>query len=236
MCGRYATFGPVSVSRHAREVLEHMEVDIISEINQREPQYNIAPTQKAPVLVHGEGGYHVRAYRWGLVPSWAKDLSIGARMINARVEGLLGVTEKPSRAFIGALKKRRCLVPAIGYFEWKGVSPNKQPYFIHDPAGHLLMFAGLWEGWRESRDAEVVHTYTIITGEPGKISGDIHDRQPVILPPDLWEVWMEGPPEEAPAVLAAAPEADLIYHPVPKAVGNPRNKGPELVEPIRESP
>lgn len=100
------------------------------------------------------------------------------------------------------------------------------------PAGDLLMFAGLWEGWRESPDVEWVHTYTVITGEPGKVSGDIHDRQPVILPPDLWEVWAEGTPADAQGVLAAVPEADLVYHPVPKAVGSPRNKGPELVEPV----
>jgi len=227
MCGRYATFGPVSVSRHAREAMEQMEVDIISEINQREPQYNIAPTQKAPVLVHGEAGYHVRAYRWGLVPHWSKDLKFGAKTINARADT---VATKPS--FREAFKKRRCLVPASGYFEWKGVSPNKQPYFIHDPAGDLLMFAGLWDCWRESPEAEWVHTYTVITGEPGKVSGDIHDRQPVILPPDLWEVWAEGTPADAQSVLAVVPEVDLVYHPVPKAVGNPRSQGPELVEPI----
>jgi putative SOS response-associated peptidase YedK len=227
MCGRYATFGPVSVSRQAREVLEEMELDIISEINQREPQYNIAPTQKAPVIVHGEGGYHVRAYRWGLVPRWSKDLKFGAKTINARADT---VATKPS--FREAFKKRRCLVPANGYFEWKGESPNKQPYFIHDPAGDLLMFAGLWEGWRECPDAEWVHTYTVITGEPGKVSGDIHDRQPVILPPDLWAVWCEATPADAEGVLAAVPEVDLVYYPVPKAVGCPKNKGPELVAPI----
>ena len=139
---------------------------------------------------------------------------------------------KPS--FRNAFKKRRCLVPASGYFEWKGESPNKQPYFIHDPAGELLMFAGLWEGWRPSQDDEWTHTFTIITGEPGKVSGDIHDRQPVILPPDLWEVWMDGAPEDASATLAQAPEAHLVYYPVPKAVGSPKNNGPELVQPTSD--
>ncbi len=227
MCGRYATFGPVSVSRHEREALAQIELDIISELNQREPQYNIAPTQRAPVVVYGEGGYHVRDYRWGLVPHWAPDMKFGAKTINARADT---VASKPS--FREAFKKRRCLVPASGYFEWKGQSPNKQPYFIRDPAGHLLMFAGLWEGWRESPEAEWVHTFTVITGEPGKVSGDIHDRQPVILPPDLWAVWCEASPSDAAGVLAKVPEADLVYHPVPKAVGSPKNKGSELVEPI----
>jgi len=227
MCGRYATFGPVSVSRHEREVLEQIELDIISEINQREPKYNIAPTQRAPVVVYGEGGYHVRDYRWGLVPHWSKDLKFGAKTINARADT---VASKPS--FREAFKKRRCLVPASGYYEWKGQSPNKQPYFIHDPAGHLLMFAGLWEGWRESPEAEWVHTFTVITGEPGKVSGDIHDRQPVILPADLWAAWCEAPPADAAGILDKVPEADLVYYPVSKAVGSPKNKGSELVEPI----
>jgi len=94
------------------------------------------------------------------------------------------------------------------------------------------MFAGLWEGWRPAEGEELLRTFTIITGEPGKVSGDIHDRQPVILPPDLWAVWVEGTPEEAVATLAATPEAELVYHPVSKAVGSPRNKGRELVEPV----
>jgi len=101
----------------------------------------------------------------GLVPSWAKDLKLGVKTINARAET---VVTKPS--FRNAFKKRRSLVPASGYFEWKGVSPNKQPYFIHDPAGDLLMFAGLWEGWRPPQDEEWMHTFTIITGEPSKFS------------------------------------------------------------------
>jgi putative SOS response-associated peptidase YedK len=227
MCGRYATFGPVSVSRQAREALEELELDIISEINQREDQFNIAPTQKALVVASGEKGYKAEMLRWGLIPSWAKDAKIGAKTINARAET---VAEKPS--FRTAFKKRRCLVPASGYFEWKGEAGSKQPYFIHDPVGHLLMFAGLWEAWRPSEAEEWLRTFAIITGEPGKVSGDIHDRQPVILPPDLWEVWMTGAPDEASATLAAAPEVELVYHPVTKAVGSPKNKGAEMVEPI----
>jgi putative SOS response-associated peptidase YedK len=229
MCGRYATFGPVSLSREAKDVLGQLELDIVSEINQRDDQFNIAPTQKALVMASGEHGYAVKPYQWGLIPSWAKDPKIGWRMINARAEGLI---EGTTKAYAGAFKKRRCLVPASGYFEWKGEAGAKQPYFIHDPAGHLLMFAGLWEAWRPSPDDEWVRTFTIVTGEPGKVSGDIHDRQPVIVPPDLWAVWCDGMPEEAVAALGVIPEADLAYHPVPKAVGSPRNKGPELVEPI----
>jgi len=227
MCGRYATFGPVSLSREAKTVLDQLELDIVSEINQRDDQFNIAPTQKALVIASGEHGYEIKPLRWGLVPSWAKDEKFGAKAINARAET---VATKP--AFRAAFKKRRCLVPASGYFEWRVEDGGKQPYFIHDPAGDLLMFAGLWEAWRPADGSEPIKTFTIITGEPGKVSGDIHARQPVILPPDLWAVWCDGMPDEASATLVAAPEAELVYHPVPKAVGSPRNKGPELVEPI----
>jgi putative SOS response-associated peptidase YedK len=227
MCGRYATFGPVSVSREAREALDELELDIISEINQREDQFNIAPTQRALVVVHEQRGYVVEAFRWGLVPSWAKDEKIGAKTINARADTL---AERP--AFRNAFRKHRCLVPASGFFEWKGEPGSKQPYFIHDPGGQLMMFAGLWETWRPEVAANWMRSFTIVTGEPGKVSGDIHDRQPVILPPDLWQLWLSGSPDDARAVLAAIPDAPLAYHPVPKAVGSPRNNSPELVEPI----
>jgi putative SOS response-associated peptidase YedK len=113
-----------------------------SALNQREPQFNIAPTQKAPILAHADNGYTIKATRWGLVPPWAKDEKIGSNLINARVET---AADKPS--FRAAFGKRRCLLPASGYFEWKGEAGHKQPYFIHAPEGHALMFAGLWEGW-----------------------------------------------------------------------------------------
>ena len=227
MCGRYATFGPVSVSREAREVLDELELDIISEINQREPQYNIAPTDRALIVVHGDGQYHVKLYQWGLVPSWSKDSKAGRKLRNARADT---VATMPS--YRAAFRKRRCLVPASGYFEWTGVEGQKQPWFIHDPEGQLMMFAGLWEGWRASPEADWLHTFTILTGEPGKVSGDLHDREPVILPPDLWEVWVEGTADEAGAVLAAVPEAALAYHPVSKAMNSPSFKSVAAVEAI----
>jgi putative SOS response-associated peptidase YedK len=230
MCGRYALYGPVSVSRQAKAVFDQMGLDLASAINQRDDQFNIAPTQTAPVLAKGADGYDVKGLRWGLVPTWAKDLAIGSHGINAKMET---VTEKPM--FRTAFKKRRCLVPASGYFEWKKLdAKNKQPYFIHDPAGDVLMFAGLWEAWKPPGDesAEWVKTFVIITGEPGKVSGDIHDRQPVILQPDSWVDWLTEGPDVALDILAKAPEAELAYYPVPRAVGSVKNKGPELVERI----
>ncbi len=143
MCGRYATFGPVSLSREAKTVLDQLELDVVSEINQREDLFNIAPTQKALVMASGDQGYEIKPLRWGLIPIWAKDAKIGAKTINARAET---VATKP--AFRAAFKKRRCLVPASGYFEWRVKEGGKQPYFIRDQVGDLLMFAGLWEAWR----------------------------------------------------------------------------------------
>lgn len=227
MCGRYATFGPVSLSREARDVLAELELDLVSEINQRDDQFNIAPTQRAPAVLRDDDGFRFEMLRWGLIPSWAKDTKIGAKTINARAET---VETKP--AFRAAFKRRRCLVPASGYYEWTGTPGSKQPYFIHDPAGELMMFAGLWESWRAADNDAPLRTFTVITGEPGKVSGDIHDRQPVILPPDLWEVWMSGTADEAHATLQVVPQASLVYHPVAKAVSSPRNNSPELIEPV----
>ena len=227
MCGRYAMYGPIVITREMQDVLDAWHLDLESEINQREDRFNIAPTMKVPVVAVHDDQTTVEAMRWGLVPSWAKDLKIGAKTINARADT---VQTKPS--FRTAFKKRRCLVPASGYFEWKGESPHKQPFFIKHPQDHLMLFAGLWEGWKAPDAEEWLHTFTIITGEPGKVSGDIHDRQPVILQPDAWDIWLNAEPQDAKKILDAAPEAALSYFPVPKAVGSPKNQGAELVEPI----
>jgi putative SOS response-associated peptidase YedK len=137
--------------------------------------------------------------------------------------------------FRDAFKRRRCLVPARGYFEWKGEAKAKQPYFIHSPHAQLLPFAGLWESWRESKEAEPLYTYTIVTGPPGIVSGDIHDRAPVILAPDIWDDWLRAEPDQAADLLSSAKEPTLAYHPVPMAVGSPKNDTAELVEPIQAS-
>jgi putative SOS response-associated peptidase YedK len=122
-------------------------------------------------------------------------------------------------------------VPASGYFEWKPEGTTKQPYFIHDPEGELLMFAGLWESWRETKDAEPLRTFTSVTGSPRLVSGDIHDHAPVMLAEGVWDAWLTGGPADAINVLKAAFEPCLTYYPVPKAVGSPKNDAPNLVEP-----
>lgn len=222
-------YGPVSLSREAKAAADALDLDLERDLNHREPQYNIAPTQIAPVVAKVDGMLDVQGLRWGLVPSWAASVRIGAKAINARAET---VETKPM--FRAAFKTRRCLVPASGYYEWTGSAGAKQPYWIHAPAGELLMFAGLWELWQDNGAAQWLRTYTVITGDPGRVSGDIHDRQPVILPPNSWADWLNGDPQVARETLAQAigNDAALTYYPVTKAVGNPRNRGPELVQPV----
>ncbi len=210
-----------------QDVLDVWHLDLESELNQREDRFNIAPTMKSPVIALLDEKPKVEVMRWGLVPSWSKDLKIGAKTINARAET---VQTKP--AFRSAFKTRRCLVPASGYFEWQGETPHKQPYFIKAPDSRLLLFAGLWESWKPQDAEEWMHTYTVITGLPGKVSGNIHDRQPVILQPDAWDAWLCVGPNDARKLLDDTPEAELGYYPVSKAVGTPRNQDAELVEPI----
>lgn len=224
------------------------------------PSWNLAPTHPAYVVLEryetpetesGPAGPPVlqrqlRTLRWGLIPSWAKERSIGARMINARSET---VTEKPS--FRTAARKRRCLVPAAGYYEWQkletGSRPRKQPYFLHGgeldtaPGSEpLLAFAGLYEAWRdptlpEDHPDPWLRTFTILTRPATDALGHIHDRSPVLVPPELHGDWLD--PElteraEVESLLAAIPEPHLSPRPVSPAVGNVGNNGAHLIEPI----
>jgi len=148
-------------------------------------RYNIAPTQ--PVLVvHEQGARMVEPMRWGLVPSWSRDPEIGARLVNARAET---IAEKPS--FRTALKRRRCLIPADGFYEWTGSGKERNPMFIHRRDDALFAFAGLWEEW-ESPDGSPLHTCTIITTTPNRLIAPIHDRMPVILPREHENTWLDS--------------------------------------------
>jgi putative SOS response-associated peptidase YedK len=232
MCGRYALYGPISRHRKNRPIDELPEwyPGLVDAINARPMRFNVAPTDVMPIVgTSREGAITIKELRWGLVPYWAKDPKVGgAKAINARAET---VDEKPM--FREAFKRRRCLVPASGYFEWKPEGSTKQPYFIHDGDAELLMFAGLWESWRETKESDALYTYTIVTGPPGLVSGDIHDRAPVILEEGVWDAWLSGEPADAADVLKAAQEPRLTYYPVPKAVGSPKNDAPNLVEPAQ---
>ena len=187
-------------------------------------RFNIAPTQEAPVVrVNAEGARELALLRWGLVPSWAKDLGVGNKMINARGES---VAEKP--AFREALRKRRCLVPATGFFEWEGPPGRKQPFAITVPAVPVFAFAGLWESWRPA-GGEPVQTFTIVTTDANEAVAAIHDRMPVILAPDEADQWLGGDVDQARALLRPF-AGDVRLRAVTRRMSDPRAEGPECLD------
>ncbi len=227
MCGRYANF------LDEQDVLDEFAIAVVAEdARLLPPSWNIGPMQRAPIVTLTPAGAdqaaprerRLIAARWGLVPTWAKDPSIGAKMFNARSET---VAQKPS--FRSAFAKRRCLVPASGYYEWQARPEGKQPHFIR-PADHApLAFAGLWETRGEGD--ERTFTFSILTTAARGDMATIHDRQPVMLRPEERDAWLDhdATPDELMDVIAA-PAPDLETTPVGRAVGNIRNDGPELVE------
>ncbi|HEX3050142.1 MAG TPA: SOS response-associated peptidase [Aggregatilineaceae bacterium] len=194
------------------------------------PRYNIAPTQPVATVVNNphSGENELVIMRWGLVPSWAKDLSIGNQMINARYET---AAEKP--AFRSALSRRRCLVIADGFYEWKkDGADGKMPMYIalqgHPPFG----FAGLWERWTEPASGEVISTCTILTGEPNELIAPIHNRMAIIVPRDDYEEWLDPAQtdaKQAAALLRPYPAGGMMVYPVSKRVNSPSYDGPELI-------
>jgi putative SOS response-associated peptidase YedK len=226
MCGRFVAASPPD------QIARYFDAEAPEAA--LEPSYNVAPTNDVYAVLEDGSTRRVEALHWGLVPRWAKDLSIGNRMINARAETL---AEKS--AYKGAFQKRRCIIPADGFYEWraKAGQKKKQPYFIHRSDGEPLALAGLWEIWKNpnSSEDEEVHSCTIITGEPNEKVREIHDRMPVILPPKAWDRWLD-PQEQDLAVLGRllvpAPASLLDLHPVSTEVNNVRNKGPHLVDKV----
>ncbi len=177
MCGRFVVFSDIE------QLQQYFPIDkALSEVT---PNYNVAPTRKVLAIVRQEGLDLLEKLHWGLVPHWARDISTGYKMINARVES---VSSKPS--FRDAFKKRRCLILADGFYEWKGEKGQKQPFFITLPNERPFAFAGLRETWRDKDNQEDSYrSCTIITREASEILKDIHDRMPAILPPDTYEAW-----------------------------------------------
>jgi putative SOS response-associated peptidase YedK len=193
------------------------------------PRYNIAPTHGAPVLLRQDDGLALDVFRWGLIPSWAKDPAIGNKMINARAET---VVEKPS--YRAAFARRRCLIPASGFYEWQktGAKGPKIPHWIHPALGGMVTLAGLWEFWRAGPDAPPVHTFTILTTTPSRDVEHLHDRMPVIVSGDDRERWLDpaSKTDDLAALLRPAPEGTLRAHAVSTAVNRPSYDGPELIE------
>jgi putative SOS response-associated peptidase YedK len=225
MCGRF------SLRARAADLAE--EFDLI-DVPPLEPRFNIAPTQNvAAIRSAPPGSWPIRQLawlRWGLIPSWAKDPAIGNRTINARAET---VAEKP--AFRAAFQRRRCLVAADGFYEWQKSGKRKQPYFIHLIDDRPFAFAGLWESW-EGPDHSAVESCTLLTTEANDLMRPIHDRMPVIIPPDAYSLWLD-PEQRDPAKLAhlLKPYAGekLAVHPVGSTVNDASHDDPLCVAPIQ---
>jgi putative SOS response-associated peptidase YedK len=194
------------------------------------PRYNIAPSQPVAVIPNTRGNT-VTMYKWGLIPSWAKDPAIGDRMINARAESL---AEKPS--FRNAYRRRRCLILADGFYEWKQTPgmKSKQPMYIQLKDHHPFAFAGLWELWK-ANDGSEIHSCTIITTQPNSLMEPIHNRMPVILPPDAYCEWLiseDRQPAQLNNLLVPYPATEMIAFPVSRMVNSPDNENAELIVPV----
>ncbi|MFQ5433740.1 MAG: SOS response-associated peptidase [Anaerolineae bacterium] len=193
------------------------------------PRYNIAPTQPVTAVRLGQTGEGELTWlTWGLVPSWAKEPKMGSRLINARSET---VAEKPS--FRAAFKRRRCLIPASGFYEWQKVNGRKQPMFIQAEDGRPLAFAGLWEFW-QSGDGSVIESCTILTTRPNELMAPIHNRMPVIIAADDFDDWLHpGPnPEMGLHLLRPYPAEKMTAYPVSTHVNSPRNDDAVCIEPL----
>ena len=222
MCGRFVGF------RSLEELKEIYPIDRAA--CEVVANYNVAPSQEVLVLVKYAGENWLDRFHWGLVPFWAKDISIGNRMINARSES---IAEKPS--FRNAFKKRRCLILADGFYEWKGEKGHKQPMFITLPDKKPFAFAGLWESWNNKDTEEAVYkSCTIITTRASESIRDIHHRMPVILKAAVYEHWLEPANQnitELEGILKDDICTEFISYSVSKQVNSTRNNDPSCVEP-----
>ncbi|MFB2935990.1 SOS response-associated peptidase [Aerosakkonemataceae cyanobacterium BLCC-F154] len=218
MCGRY------SFTQLAETIADKFQVKEVSPLS---PRYNIAPTQQvATIFVNSETlERQFKMLRWGLIPSWAKDAKMGAKLINARAET---VAEKP--AFRASFKKRRCLILADGFYEWHTENGKKQPFYFRLENGEPFAFAGLWSHW-EKGEGEPVETCTIITTEANELMSSIHDRMPVIIDSQDYEKWLD-PERGKTELLQPYPSEKMIFYPVSTEVNNPKNDRPECIQPI----
>lgn len=208
MCGRFVLIAS------EQQIIEHFSLRRLANY---QPDYNIPPGQKILNIVQLEDGSNKAAYlHWGLIPSWSKDRGIGNRLINARAETL---TEKPS--FRSACRKRRCLIPATGFYEWQRTESGKHPYHIHYPDNHLFAFAGLWEHWEN--ETETIYSCAIVTTAADAKIASIHDRMPVVIRPEQYANWLDKK-TEAVDVLSfdqSAAYRDMLLTPVSNRVNNP---------------
>jgi putative SOS response-associated peptidase YedK len=219
VCGRYAFYSPHEA------VVRLFGATPAAAIA---PRYNIAPTQFVPVVrCDADQVRRLAMLYWGLIPFWAKEKSIGARMINARAET---VAEKP--AFRAAYRKRRCLVLADGYYEWQSTPSGKQPYYLRAAGGEPFGMAGLWESWLEPEGGDPLESCTIITTQAYGVAASVHDRMPLILPRAAYDAWLAPttPTDEIARLTAVEVLETLEVTAVNRRVNSSRNEGPELLD------
>lgn len=216
MCGRY------SLGQSAAALAEAFQLD---EIPDWTPRYNIAPTQAVPTIAVSSSGKQFRLLRWGLIPSWAKDLDIGSKLINARAET---IAEKPS--FRSAFKQRRCLVLADGFYEWQRQQSKKQPYYFQRSDRQPFAFAGLWEHWQG--DGHSIDSCTIITTQANDVLSPVHDRMPVMLSPAEYDHWLNptATPDDLQALLRPYPSQSMQGYPVSSLVNRPTHDSPDCIK------
>ncbi|PYZ98322.1 hypothetical protein CR205_06910 [Alteribacter lacisalsi] len=220
MCGRFAMYS----NAYFLENLPDLENPEITE--QAASRYNAAPGQEILTAVSGKKGIRAGFMKWGLVPFWAKEPSIGYKMINARAET---ADEKPS--FKNLLGKRRCLIPVNGFYEWKKENSCKQPYYIFPKKGGLFFFAGLWDRWEQ--DGTTLHTCTILTTEANQVMSPVHHRMPVILNQEGQDIWLDRDQTDKSSfkkLLVPSPSESMDLYPVSQYVNKAGNEGPECIE------
>ena len=224
MCGRYAVTSSPEVIRALFRYREQSNFP---------PRYNVAPTQPIAIVRLVDGRRHFALVRWGLLPSWVKDPKTFTLLINARGESVI---DKP--AFRAAMRRRRCLVPADGFYEWQRAGERKRPYFVRLKSGGPLAFAGLWETWT-GPDGEELETAAIVTTKANRLLAPLHERMPVIVPPDGFDLWLDCAKvdaQTAAAVIAPAAESLLEAYQVSAAVNRTANDGPILLAPATAPP
>jgi len=227
MCGRFVQTTPLG------------EIQVLFEttnpVPNLAPRYNAAPTDSLAVVRFNPQtrARSLDLLRWGLVPLWAKDLSFGPKCINARSE-----TIASNNIFKDAFERRRCLVPADAFYEWRKLGGKAtQPFAIMPEEGGIFAFAGLWERWKNPADGSIVRSFTIVTGQPNPLCAPIHDRMPVILPKEAWPLWL-GETETSPSALLALlqpyPAERMRVYPIGPGVGNVKNDEPSLLDPLMD--
>jgi putative SOS response-associated peptidase YedK len=223
MCGRYAVTTVPDAIRRLFRYLERPDFP---------PRYNIAPTQPIAIVRLAEGQRHFALVRWGFIPSWVKDPRTVSLMFNARGET---AAEKP--AYKAAMKRRRCLVPADGFYEWKRDGGRKRPYWVRPRAGGPIAFAGLWETWT-GPNGEELETAAIVTTAANGMLKPLHERMPVVVPPDAFDLWLDpnADRQTASSLIAPAPNDLFEAYEVSGAVNRAANDGPALLTPASELP